>query len=123
MGGGTSQPLVARAVGFYNDDNTRYIATDKTYAEVAEAISNGIPCYIGFKDIPEPALENVCEAPDSEVSAVIMPCMLPIFMATEDIIGVLIPPFTVGQPPVYALISLSTPDGHIVFGDGWDCGK
>ena len=51
-GGGTSEPLIVRAVDISRNGATVTITTDTTWQEVYDALGDGRPCYLGTR-IPD----------------------------------------------------------------------
>ena len=48
--GGGNEIVVIRAASISEDGNNIIITTDKTWQEIFDALTDGIPCYVGFNN-------------------------------------------------------------------------
>lgn len=78
VGGGGAESLIVKAARFYKSTNTATVVFDKTLSEVSEALSNGVPCYLG--NIVNTS--NLCDA--ESLDDVIIPSMVPIMLASMN---------------------------------------
>lgn len=82
QGGGGVEPLIVKAVSLetktVGGNTYKIITTDTTFQQIADAIANGRPSYLGFTPV---ATSSVCAATD--VNEAIVVAMMPIMTVDE----------------------------------------
>ncbi len=67
-GGGDIEPLLINATSIGSGNGQKWIVTDKTYQQVADALENGIPCFVTFAD-PGNSICNATDVSDFTMNA------------------------------------------------------